>query len=167
MFELYLIYREIFEQKIKKNSKLLINTNDTLVITENIEIINKLNLTVHLEDENNNNKEYYDNIIITDLNKYDNTEQYQLFEKYKKMLKHDGKVMIINKKILSQHELITNIFYYIYQYSGLDFQNIYDNNLYNILYENGLKIIDNYRVFSESIYIITNDVFILTCVYKN
>lgn len=167
MFELYLIYREIFEQKIKKNSKLLINTNDTLVITENIEIINKLNLTVHLDEENNNNKEYYNYIIITDLNKYDTTEQSQLFEKYKKMLKHDGKVMILNKKILSQHELIINIFYYLYQYSGLDLQNIYDNNLYNILYENGLKIIDNYRVFSESIYIITNDVFILTCIYKN
>lgn len=167
MNELYIIYSEIFKQKIKKNSKLLIDSNDTQVIIKNIDLINELNLTVHLDEEENTNQEYYDNIIITYLEKYNTIELSNLFKKYKRMLKPNGKIMIINKKILSQHELITNIFYYIHQYSGIDFQNIYDNNLYNILYENELKIIDNYRLLSDSIYIVTRDIFIITCIYRN
>ena len=52
---------------------------------------------------------------------------------------------------------------------NINIENIYSlepSKFYEKFYNNNIKIIDNYRLYSYSNFIITTDTFLLTCIIK-
>jgi len=158
----HLIYKEIFMQKIKPNKKILLTSDNTKIIIENIEIINSLNLTVHF-NENNEQENFYDIIIFDNIYSYTDEEFEIIISKLKKMLKINGLFMFIYFKLL-----LNEYFKYI-NITGVNVENIYSlepSNFCDKFYNNDIKIIDNYRLCSNSNFIISTDTFLLTCIIK-
>lgn len=160
--ENYYIYKEIFNQKIKPNKKILLTSDDTKIIIENIDIINSLNLTVHL-NENNHNENFYDIIIFDNIYSYTDEQFDIIMEKLKKMVKINGIFMFIYSRfLLNEYLNYINII-------GINLENMYSlepSKFHEKFYNNNIKIIDNYRLCSNSNFIISTDTFLLTCIIK-
>ena len=161
--ENHLVYKEIFEQKIKDKNKVLLTSNNSKIIIENIDLINSLNMTVHF-NENNINKNFYDVIIIDNINNYSDVELENLLEELKSKIKLSGFFMFLLPKY-TLNDYFKYIKYITY-FSGIDIENIYPSEPSDFHFkflDNGIKIIDNYRIYSYSNFVLSNDFFIITC----
>ena len=158
----HIIYKEIFMHKIKPNNKILLISDNTKIIIENIDIINNLNLTVHF-NENNEHENFYDIIIFDNIHFYTDDQFKNIIIDLKKMLKIKGLFMFMYSSILLNEYLnYINII-------NINIDNIYSlepSKFYEKFYNNNIKIIDNYRLYSYSNFIITTDTFLLTCIIK-
>jgi len=157
--EQHIVYKEIFQQKIKPNTKILLTSNNTKIIVENIDIINDLNLTIHF-DEKNENEHFYDIIIFDNINSCTDEQFEILITKFKKMLKAKGVFMFIYYRFtLNEYLNYINI-------TGINIDNMYSlepSSFHEKFYNNNIKIIDNYRLDSSYNFIISTDTFLLTC----
>ena len=177
MFESHLIYREVLlSNKIRRGSKILniidvSNSNKVNeYITENVDLITNLNLKII----NSTFKDYKDviedsstvfNIIIIE-NAFDNIANIDIINNVKELTTDNVLFMFINKLSCDSSTLSFKFFKQIKDCSGFDFGIVYITDVFDILKEHEIKVIDNYRLHSPKTYLYSEDIYLLTCIKK-
>jgi len=166
MIELYLLYKELLlAGKIKYKSKVLnvIYSNSKIVnqehITKNYDLIKDLKLDIKCVSINDyNSEDKYDLVIFQDIFNYSN---YTLtIDNFKKLLKDSGLCMFIFT--LVHNHIVCNIFEYLNYIVHINYDLNIDD-VFDILSKFELKVIDNYRLYTEHSFLNSNEVFSVTC----
>jgi len=166
MVELYLLYKELLVTgKIHYKSKILnviysksnIVTDDHII--KNYELIKDLNLDIKCVNVNDYSlEEKYDLIIFQDI--FECSKYATVIDNFKKLLKDPGLYMFVFTIV--HNYVICNIFNYLnYKVNINYYLNIDD--IFNMIPISELKVIDNYRLYTEHNFITTNEVFVITC----
>ena len=152
---MHLLYREIFLHKIKPGKTVIINTDNT-IIDLNESIITSRKLYV------DNTKDFItdtqfdiiiiENVIMTE-ELYD-----QVIIKVKKILKENGIIMFINN--IYKNNIHKNFLWFL----NINFECLDD--IFTKLINYDLKIIDNYRLHTSSNFLLSTDIFLISCIVK-
>ena len=148
-------YEDIFLHKTKKNKKILIKRwfcKDDIMF-DKLKIVKDKNLKISTEDV----EQKYDIVIFENLF-YANENINEVINKYK----NNNLIMFIERVTLSNKSWL-NI---LKNCTGFNLEYTYIEDIFDILRQNDLKIIDNYRLESNSNYIITNEKFLITTILK-
>ena len=132
------------------NSEKIIKSDiNILFITSHKDINNKYT-TIEYNDEI---LQKYDKIIIINLFYYNLENKIQ---KYNKYLNHNGKLIFIEQFNLYDYDFISFFIKMLCKYTKL-------NEIYDILYNNELFIMDVDRLYSKDNYLSTTEYFSIIC----
>lgn len=154
------LYKEIFNNKVRKNTNVYINTKQEyidgvkdILEQKNITVINNINNKFdYIILENMLNRDIFTNNILTE---------------YRNILNDNGILMFINEiTVKSNYCLIGKIIDYIHTFTGIDCAVLNISELYQIFYENQLRIIDVYRLSSESNVLKYTEIYLISCVLR-
>ena len=163
-----LFYREVFLNKIKKYSTILniicrkdfSNYNH---IIKNFDIIYSQELLIKCisieEYIKQKKEERYDVIIFDDF--FDFRVDSSIIDQIKV---NDTIIMFITDVSHNSKTFLYNIFYYINTITSINFNYIHISDLYDILRQNSLRIIDSYRLGSNSGFLIEYETFLVSCI---
>ena len=174
MIESYSLYREVLlSNKIKYGSKILNildsnNVNDYII--ENVDLITRLNLKII----NSTFQDYKDvfeessmkfGIIIME-NIFDNPANITILNNIKELTNDNILFMFINKLTYDSTTLSFKLFKNVKDYTGFDSGIVYITDVFDILKDHEIKVIDNYRLHSPKTYLYSEDIYLLTCIKK-
>ena len=144
-------YEDIFINKIKRNRKILIKRYkyEGEIIFNDLKIVKDKNLTINTIDNN----EKYD-IIIFENFFYSKEDINEVLQKYK----YSDLLMFIENVSLT-YESYFNV---LKDYTGINLEYIYIGNIFDILRQNELKVIDSYRLESKNNCLLSQEVFSIT-----
>ena len=144
-------YEDIFINKIKRNRKILIKRYkyEGEIIFNDLKIVKDKNLTINTIDNN----EKYD-IIIFENFFYSKEDINEVLQKYK----YTDLLMFIENVSLT-YESYFNV---LKDYTGINLEYIYIGNIFDILRQNELKVIDSYRLESKNNCLLSQEVFSIT-----
>lgn len=144
-------YEDIFINKIKRNRKILIKRYkyEGEIIFNDFKIVKDKNLTINTIDKNVK----YD-IVIFENFFYSKEDINEVLQKYK----YTDLLMFIENVSLT-YESYFNI---LKDYTGINIEYMYIGNIFDILRQNELKVIDSYRLESKNNCLLSQEVFSIT-----
>ena len=154
------LYKEIFNNKVRKRSDVYTETKQEYIDQIN-DVLEKKNIKV----SNNINKDLkkFDYIILENAINRDIFTN-NILDEYRNILKDDGILMFINQiAVKSNYCLYDKCIDYLYTFTGLDFKIINISDLYQLFYEKQLRIIDVYRLSSESNIVTYVEIYLISC----
>jgi hypothetical protein len=161
---MFLLYRDIFTNKIRYGSRILVDTDgENMTLNEDVISTRKLKI------ENGKTDGLYDFIILENITKHisdDNTVLNSILTSAKQMLKNNGIIMFINDICLTSNYVSDTFLYYASSLIGYNYRISYLSDIFVIIHENDLKVIDNYRLETKSTFLYTKDVFLISCINR-
>ena len=163
------LYKEIFNNKVRKRSNVYTETKQehidgimNILEEKNIKVSNNINKDINKDIKKDIKK--FDYIILENaLNRDIFTNN--ILSEYRNILEDDGILMFINEiAVKSNYCLVEKFIDYLYTFTGLDLKIVNIGDLYTIFYEKQLRIIDVYRLFSESNIITYKEIYLISCV---
>ena len=144
-------YEDIFIHKIKRNKKILIKrfSCEIDIIFIDLKIVKDKNLSISTTENN----QTYD-IIIFENFFYSKEDINEVLQKYK----YTDLLMFIENVSLTYK----SYFNVLKDYIGINLEYIYIGNIFDILRQNELKVIDSYRLESKNNCLLSQEVFLIT-----
>jgi hypothetical protein len=144
-------YEDIFLHKIKRNKKILIKrfSCEIDIIFIDLKIVKDKNLSISTTENN----QTYD-IIIFENFFYSKEDINEVLQKYK----YTDLLMFIENVSLTYK----SSFNILKDYIGINLEYIYIGNIFDILRQNELKVIDSYRLESKNNCLLSQEVFLIT-----
>jgi hypothetical protein len=144
-------YEDIFLHKIKRNKKILIKrfSCEIDIIFNDLKIVKDKNLSISTMENN----QTYD-IIIFENFFYSKEDINEVLQKYK----YTDLLMFIENVSLTYK----SSFNILKDYIGINLEYIYIGNIFDILRQNELKVIDSYRLESKNNCLLSQEVFLIT-----
>lgn len=144
-------YEDIFLHKIKRNKKILIKrfSCEIDIIFIDLKIVKDKNLSISTTENN----QTYD-IIIFENFFYSKEDINEVLQKYK----YTDLLMFIENVSLTYK----SYFNVLKDYIGINLEYIYIGNIFDILRQNELKVIDSYRLESKNNCLLSQEVFLIT-----
>lgn len=157
------LYEEIFYNKVRKRSDVYTETKQEYI--DQIQVILE-EKCIKLSNNINKDLKKFDYIILeNELNRDIFTNN--VLDQYRDILKDDGILMFINEiAVKSNYCIVDKIIDYLYTFTGLDFKIINISDLYGLFYEKNLRIIDVYRLSSESNMISYTEIYLVSCILR-
>ena len=145
-------YEDILLYKVKRNRKILIKryNSDKEIIFSDLKVVKEKNLIIDTIDNDKN----YDIVIFENLF-YSNENIVEILDKYKDI----DLIMFIENVSLTYKSR----FEFLKECLGLNIEYKYIGDIFDFLmYNNRLKVIDNYRLETKNTYLLSRELFLIT-----
>jgi hypothetical protein len=99
-------------------------------------------------------------------NIFDNPANITILNNIKELTNDNVLFMFINKLTYDSTTLSFKLLKNVKDCTGFDFGIVYITDVFDILKDHEIKVIDNYRLYSPKTYLYSEDIYLLTCIKK-